>query len=148
MCFRGRPSLFPRSFTFGNTQNVRAQAISSNFDRRFRVVGGCRKSRISPDHNRNCCDREWMPSSIQVLSEEFFLRCESLSWAAFEIGSRLSELEAKAFSGSGLTSIHLPASVTVIVSPVFVVAAHLCRSHLNPAHNYLNLQTGHFVGVA
>jgi hypothetical protein len=49
-----------------------------------------------------------------VISTEYFLRCKSLSWAEFEIGSGLSELEAEAFRESGLTSIHLPASVTVI----------------------------------
>jgi hypothetical protein len=107
------------SFTFGNTQNVPGQAISSNFERRVRVVGGCRESRLSPDNNRKGCDRQWMSSSIQVISKEFFQRCKSLSWAAFEIGSRLSKLEAGAFSESGLTSIHLPASVTVIGESCF-----------------------------
>jgi hypothetical protein len=46
--------------------------------------------------------------------QKFFLKCKSLSWAAFEIGSRLSELAKEAFRESRLTSIHLPASVTVI----------------------------------
>jgi hypothetical protein len=37
----------------------------------------------------------------------------------FETGSQLSQLEAEAFRGSGLTSIHLPASVTVIGESCF-----------------------------
>jgi hypothetical protein len=37
----------------------------------------------------------------------------------FEPGSQLSELANGAFSGSGLTSIHLPASVTVIGESCF-----------------------------
>jgi hypothetical protein len=37
----------------------------------------------------------------------------------FETGSQLSELAKAAFSGSGLTSIHLPASVTVIGASCF-----------------------------
>jgi hypothetical protein len=98
----------------GDTQNVLGQAISSNFDRRVRVVGGCRESRLSPDTNRNSCDRQWMSSSIQVISKDFFRNCKSFSSA----------------------------------SPAFLIARHLRRSDLKPAHNYLNLPTGHFVRVA
>jgi hypothetical protein len=97
-----------------NTQNVAVRAISSNFDRRVHVIGGCRAFGISPADNRKGCDREWLSSSIEVISKDFFLECKSLSSAAFESDSRLSRLEARAFSCSGVTSIHLPASVTVI----------------------------------
>jgi hypothetical protein len=65
-----------------------------------------------------------MSSPIQVISKVFFQGCKSLLWTAFEIGSRLSELEAEAFCDSGLTSIHLPASVTVIGASCF----HRCGS--------------------
>jgi hypothetical protein len=119
MCSTSRPSFLPMSSTFGNTQNVPGQAISSNFERRVLVVGGCRQSRLSPENNRPGCDRQWMSSSIQVIRKNFFLECKSLSWAAFEIGSRLSELEAEAFQESDLTSIHLPASITVIGDSCF-----------------------------
>jgi hypothetical protein len=108
------PLILPMSSTFRNIQNIRGEAISSDFDRRVLVVGGFRESRLSPDDNRKGCDRHWMSSSIQVMSEAFFLESESLSWSAFETDSRLSQLEAEAFCKSGLTSIHLPASVTVI----------------------------------
>jgi hypothetical protein len=43
---------------------------------------------------------------------------------AFETDSRLSRLEERAFCESGLTSIHLPASVTVIGEACF----SYCRS--------------------
>jgi hypothetical protein len=86
-----------------------------------------------------------MSSSIRVIRANFFLRCQSLSWAPFETGSQLFELGNAAFRESCLKSIHLPASVTVIGA---YIAAHLGRSQLHPAHNYLNLQTGHFLGVA
>jgi hypothetical protein len=102
------------SSTVGNTQNVPGRAISSNFDRRVRVVVGCRESRLSPDNNRNGCDRQWISSSIRVISKDIFRECKSLSWAAFETGSQLCQLEDRAFYSSGLRSIHLPASVTVI----------------------------------
>jgi hypothetical protein len=49
-----------------------------------------------------------------VIKKVFFLRCKSVSWAAFETGLQFSPLETRAFCSSGLTSIHLPASVTVI----------------------------------
>jgi hypothetical protein len=107
------------SSTSSNTQNVLGQAISSNFERRVRVVCGFRESQISPDSNRNGCDRHWMSSSIQVISKEFFVKCKSLSWATLEIGSRLSELGPWTFCESRLRSIHLPASVTVIGESCF-----------------------------
>jgi hypothetical protein len=100
--------------TSRSTRYVRHFPISTNFDRRVHVVGGCRESRISPGDNRDIYARLWISSSIQVISKNFFLKCESLSLALFETGSRLSRLEANAFSQSGLTSIPLPASVKVI----------------------------------
>jgi hypothetical protein len=86
----------------------------------------------------------------------------------FESGSQLSELAKEAFCESGLISIHLPASATVIgegcfsgcvslASITFDPASQLQEihrnafygvPHLNPVHNYLTLQLGHFVAVA
>jgi hypothetical protein len=106
--------ILPMSSTSSDTQERRSPAISSNFDRRVLVVGGCRDVGIWPKNNRNGCDRQWMSSSICVISEDFFFECKSLSWAPFEFDSQLSQLEFRAFSGSGLRSIHLPASVSVI----------------------------------
>jgi hypothetical protein len=48
-----------------------------------------------------------------------FISCESVKSVVFEENSQLSRLEAEAFRGSGLTSIHLPASVTVIGASCF-----------------------------
>jgi hypothetical protein len=124
------------SSTFGNTQNVPGSAISSNFERRFRVFGGCRESRVSPDNNPNGCDRQWISSSIEVISNVFFRGCTSLSWAAFEIGSQLSELAKQAFSESGLTSIHLPASVTVIGEFCFSSCRSLVSITFDPASKF------------
>jgi hypothetical protein len=70
---------------------------------------------------------------IQVISKVLFLRCKSLSWAAFDIGSQLSELAKQAFSRSGLTSIHLPASVTVIGESCFSVCRSLTSIAFDPA---------------
>jgi hypothetical protein len=108
----------------GNTPQVPVLAISSNFSRRVHVVWGCRKIRISPADNRKSCDRQWMSSSIQLISNSVFRECKLLSWAAFEAGSQLSEHAKEAFRTSGLTSIHLPASVTVIGDDCF----SSCRS--------------------
>jgi hypothetical protein len=129
-------------------REVRDRAISSNFDRRVHVVGGCREFPISPEHHRESCDRHWMSSSIRVISANFFLQCKSLSWVPFESGSQLSQLANWAFRESGLISIHLPASVTVIGESCFSRCRSLRRSHLNPAHSYLNLQSRYFLRVA
>jgi hypothetical protein len=107
------------SSTSSNTQKAPGPAISSNFDRRVHVVGGCREIQTCPHDNRQGCARQSLSSSIQAISESFFSECKSLSWAPFEPGSRLSRLEAQAFSSSDLTSIHLPASVIVINASCF-----------------------------
>jgi hypothetical protein len=113
------PFTFLMASMASNTQNAPGRAISSNFHRRVRIVGGCREVRISPDDNRNYRERQSLSSSIQMTSEDFFLKCKSLSWAAFETGSQLSQLAKQAFCKSGLTSIHLPASVIVIGESCF-----------------------------
>jgi hypothetical protein len=53
-------------------------------------------------------------SSIEGICEGCFMWCKSVLSVVFEENSQLSRLENRAFSRSGLTSIHLPASVTVI----------------------------------
>jgi hypothetical protein len=113
------------SSTSSNTQNVPGPAISSNFNRRIHVVRGCCKFQNCPPENRKGCARQWLSSLIQAISEAFFLECKSLSCSPFETGSRLSRLEDGAFSSSGLTSIHLPASVTVIGAYCFSYCASL-----------------------
>jgi hypothetical protein len=73
---------------------------------------------------------------IQVISQVLFLRPKCLSWAAFETGSRLYQLEASAFCGSGLTSIHLPASVAVIGEFCFSDCRSLTSITLDPASEF------------
>jgi hypothetical protein len=51
---------------------------------------------------------------MEVITKDIFLKYKSLSWVPFETGSQLAQLEAEAFYRSGVTSIHLPVSVTVI----------------------------------
>jgi hypothetical protein len=51
----------------------------------------------------------------------------------FESGSRLSELAKEAFRESGLTSIHLPASVTVIGESCFSGCRSLVSIRFDPA---------------
>jgi hypothetical protein len=131
----------------GNTQNVSDLAIPSNFDRRVHVVGGSREVRISPEDNRKGCDRQWISSSIQVISEHFFEGCKSLSWARFEPGSRLSRLGYGAFSGSGLTSIHLPASVSVIGERCFSDCGSLVSITFDPASKFRGSEADLLAGV-
>jgi hypothetical protein len=47
-------------------------------------------------------------SSIEVICESCFSSCKSLTSVTFDANSRLSRLEKRAFSKSGLRSIHLP----------------------------------------
>jgi hypothetical protein len=136
MAHHGFLSFFPMSSASSNTHKVPLPALSSDFDRRVRVVCGCREFRISSEDNRNGRDRQWMSSSIRVISENFFLECKSLSWTTFEPGSQLSELAKKAFSRSGLTSIHLPASVTVIGERCFSGCRSLASITFDPASKF------------
>jgi hypothetical protein len=54
----------------------------------------------------------------------------------FESGSRLSQLANGAFSFSGLTSIHLPASVTVIGERCFSGCPSLASITFDPASKF------------
>jgi hypothetical protein len=54
-----------------------------------------------------------------VICQECFAECKSLKAISFESNSKLSRIERKAFYWSGLTSIHLPASVEVICESCF-----------------------------
>jgi hypothetical protein len=54
-----------------------------------------------------------------VICEECFSNCRSLKAISFESESKLSRIEGWAFFGSGLTSIHFPASVEVICESCF-----------------------------
>jgi hypothetical protein len=89
-----------------------------------------------------------MSSSIQVISKDFFRECKSLSWAPLETGSQLSQLEVGAFSQSGLTSIHLPASLTVIGDRCFSGCGSLASitfessSHLSQVAKEVFCDTG------
>jgi hypothetical protein len=60
------------------------------------------------------CDCLWIPFSIEIISQSFMRNCESINFVVFENDSKMRQLEALAFSGSGLKSIFIPASVEVI----------------------------------
>jgi hypothetical protein len=99
--------------------------ISMVCHRRLEVVGGV----VSPLSSLQKDDlfripRFWISSLVEVIYESSFSLCDSLTSISFESASKLSRIERKAFSGSGLESIHLPASVEVICGYSF---AH-CKS--------------------
>jgi hypothetical protein len=68
-----------------------------------------------------------------VIGEECFSWCRSLVSITFESGSQLSELANEAFRESGVTSIHLPASVTVIGEFCFSECRSLASITFDPA---------------
>jgi hypothetical protein len=79
--------------------------------------------------------------------QSVFLRCKSLSWAPFETGSRLSKLANEAFRESGLTSIHLPASVTVIGEECFSGCDSLVPITFDPASQLQDIRRNAFHGA-
>jgi hypothetical protein len=56
-CTSRIPFILQMSSTASKKRNLPRLTISSNFDGRVHVVGGCREIRISPHDNRNGCDR-------------------------------------------------------------------------------------------
>jgi hypothetical protein len=66
-----------------------------------------------------------IPSSVLVLSESSFLRCQSLEAVIFESGSKLERIETSAFVESGLKSIEIPSSVIVLNESSFEGCAFL-----------------------
>jgi hypothetical protein len=71
-----------------------------------------------------------------VISKDVFLRCKSLSSAPFESGSQVSQLAKESFLWSSLTSIHLPASVTVIGKFSFSHCRSLASIPFDPASKF------------
>ena len=55
-----------------------------------------------------------LPSTLRVLGKEAFLGCKKLGRVVFREGSRLEEIGAKCFSGSGIEDIAIPPSVITI----------------------------------
>jgi hypothetical protein len=84
---------------------------------------------------------------IQVISKVVVPRCKSLSWRAFEIGSQLSQLAKKAFCESGLTLIHLPASVTVIDKSCFFDCRSLVSITFDPASTFRGSEADLLAGM-
>jgi hypothetical protein len=79
-----------------------------------------------------------------VISKVLFLRCKPLSWAAVETRSRLSQLTKEAFRERRLTSIHLPASVTVISEFCFCRCGSLASITCDPASQLQEIRRNAF----
>jgi hypothetical protein len=75
-------------------------------------------------------------SSIESICEGCFACCTSVLSVVFEEPSRLSRVEAWAFRGSGMTSIHLPASVTFIGEFCFDRCDSLASITFDPASKF------------
>jgi hypothetical protein len=90
--------------------------MKNGFDRRIRVLDGFARPvlEISRAEVEGGC--AWIPSSIESRFETCPRVCR---WVVFEGSCKLSRLEKRAFCGSGLTAIHIPASVEVICASCF-----------------------------
>jgi hypothetical protein len=106
-------------FSTSRPRGIGRNAISSDFYRRVRVIGGWCEFLISPDDAKTS-HRQGISSSIQLIGADYFREYNCIS---FEVRSRLSRLEDRAFYGSGRTSIHLPASIEVICEYCFAYGA-------------------------
>jgi hypothetical protein len=79
--------------------------------------------------------------------QRFLFLCKSLSWAPFETGSQLSQFANGAFRWSGLTSIHLPASVTVIGEFCFSRCDLLASIAFDPASEFCRNAASLWIGL-
>jgi hypothetical protein len=61
-----------------------------------------------------------IPASVEVISERCFASCNLLTTVKFEPNSNLACAGPWAFSGSGLTHFHIPASVESLKSFIAV----------------------------
>jgi hypothetical protein len=68
-----------------------------------------------------------IPSSVEVIGENSFSWCRSLSEVTFERGSKLQRIEELAFYLTGLKKITIPSSVEVIGENCFQSCESLCE---------------------
>jgi hypothetical protein len=103
----GEPSSGKGSFGMSIIYHRRVAVIGGRVDPLFEVA-------IEPQFVR-----QWISSSVQMIHKFGVSNCKSLQSIAFDSASQLSRIEGEAFRGSGLKSIHLPASVEVICAESF-----------------------------
>jgi hypothetical protein len=60
-----------------------------------------------------------IPASIEILGENCFVGCGSLTSLTVESGSRLSRIEKQAFAGTALIELVIPGSVELHVFPLW-----------------------------
>jgi hypothetical protein len=81
-----------------------------------------------------------------VIQERWMYQRAQTVWLAFEPGSQLSRLEDLAFCESGLTLIHLPASVTVIGKFCFSSCKSLLSITFDPRSRFSGQALSLFAG--
>jgi type II restriction/modification system DNA methylase subunit YeeA len=86
----------------------------TTFSRRISVRNGVIEIFTHHDFCLEGAQRAWMSSSISGLTKARFSNDKSLVSVTFESNSKLQQIEESAFQGSGLTAIHVPASVEVL----------------------------------
>jgi hypothetical protein len=133
--------------TSNNAPNVPGAAISSNFDRRVHAVGGCREFRISPEEAS-----EWLRSSVNVIADsrdqrKYFPAMQITFMCPCENQLTIISTCQGAFSLSGLTSIHLPASVPVIGESCFSDCRSLVSITFDPASQLQKIRRNAFYRV-
>jgi hypothetical protein len=102
------------------------------FSRRIEVQEGLRKILIQDVVCPRIFHREWFSSSILIIPQECFFECKSFTSIAFEVGSKLQQIGESAFAWSGLTTIHIPASVEVFCKRCFCNSESLISITFEP----------------
>jgi hypothetical protein len=75
-------------------------------------LGRCKQESLS-------ISRAWIPESISMVIAGYFGRFRQFDRITFEIRSRLTQIESRAFSSSSLESIVIPMSVELLRSSCF-----------------------------
>jgi hypothetical protein len=95
------------------------QNAVTDFPRRLTVSIGFVKFKTAVPITSQSNHRFCIPSPLQTIDSKFFHNSKRLQLLTFEFCSQLQQITSKAFSGSDLTAIMIPASVKILCEECF-----------------------------
>jgi hypothetical protein len=98
----------------------------------------------SSDRRASCF---WIASSYEGIRKRRLSKCKSLASVTFDSNTKVSRFDGKAFSGSGLTSIHIPSLVKVICEYCFSGCDSLASVTRDPGSKLRLTRSGLLSGV-
>jgi ABC-type phosphate transport system permease subunit len=84
-----------------------------------------------------------IPGSVEVMDENCFGQCRSLSSITVESGSRLSRIRAQAFIETGLIEVIIPALVDLLSVRCLLNANHFPLLQLNQGRDCQEIERMH-----